>query len=440
MPESRFPDTKFARKVKDMAIELTRSCVQTSLKGSRDRRKFALQRSRELKEAIGEYLSARENIPTGYQLQSNYHEARKKILSGLQASQADWDNWSWQLGNRITTVEKLQQFINLSHEEYEEIASVSNQLRWAISPYYLALVMSHQPYGPLWKQSLPTLLEVTDTNGCEDPMAEEWTSPAPGITRRYPDRLIINVTNKCAMFCRHCQRRRNIGMVDRHQPRRVLEAALNYIRKNREIRDVLVTGGDALLLDDSVLDWLLGELHSIPHLEIKRIGTRVPVTLPQRVTPELCSILEKYPPIYINTQFNHPLEITPEAKRACDLLIKAGVLLGNQAVLLRGVNNDPHVMKKLNQELLKIRVRPYYIFHAKNVKGTSHFITTVDEGLKIMENLRGQTSGLAVPTYIINAPGGNGKIPISPNYLLGKRGNQLLLKTWENKIILYETP
>jgi len=242
------------------------------------------------------------------------------------------------------------------------------------------------------------------------------------------------------MFCRHCQRRRNIGNRDTNKTRKELEAALQYVKDNEEIRDVLVTGGDALLLSDNTLDWLLGELHKIPHVEIKRIGTRTPVTLPQRITPELCAILEKYPPLYINTQFNHPLEITPEAKEACDRLVKAGVVLGNQAVLLRGVNNDPHIMKKLNQELLKLRVRPYYIFHAKNVKGTSHFITSIDEGLEIMEHLRGYTSGLAVPTYIINAPYGNGKTPIAPNYMLGKRGNQILLRTWENKIIPYETP
>ncbi len=304
----------------------------------------------------------------------------------------------------------------------------------------MALVMCDQPHGPLWKQSIPSLLEITDTNGSEDPMAESWTSPAPAVTRRYPDRLIINVTNQCAMFCRHCQRRRNIGKVDCHKPRHILEKALDYVRRNEEIRDVLITGGDALLLDDSVLEWLLGELHAIPHVEIKRIGTRAPVTLPQRITPSLCEVLAKYPPIYINTQFNHPLEVTPEAKRACDMLVGAGVVLGNQAVLLRGVNNDPHVMKKLNHELLKIRVRPYYIFHAKNVRGTTHFITSIDDGLAIMESLRGYTSGLAVPTYIINAPNGMGKTPIAPNYLLARRGNQLLLRTWENKIIPYEIP
>lgn len=413
------------------------------LRGQSDsgtRRQCALERAAELREKIKEYLTVKEEIHTGFDLMDEYEAARSSILEALKASDADWDDWSWQLRNRINTVESLSRFVLLTDEEKEELDEVSQNLRWALSPYYMALVMCDKPHGGVWKQSIPSSLEITDTNGSEDPMAEGWTSPAPGVTRRYPDRMIINVTNRCAMFCRHCQRRRNIGIKDLDKTRTVLEEAVQYVRENEEIRDVLITGGDALLLSDKTLDWLLGELHSIPHVEIKRLGTRTPVTLPQRITPELCAILEKYPPIFINTQFNNPLEVTPEAKEACDRLVMAGVVLGNQAVLLRGVNNDPHVMKKLNQELLKMRVRPYYIFHAKNVKGTSHFITSVDDGLEIMEHLRGYTSGLAVPTYIINAPYGNGKTPIAPNYLLGRRGNQVLLRTWENKIIPYETP
>ncbi|RYD04703.1 hypothetical protein N752_12290 [Desulforamulus aquiferis] len=222
-----------------------------------------------------------------------------------------------------------------------------------------------------------------------------------------------------------------------HKPRKALESAIKYIKENTEIRDVLITGGDALLLSDKQIDWLLTELDNIPHVEIKRIGTRTPVTMPQRITPELCAVLEKHPPIYINSQFNSPLEVTPEAKEACDRLIKAGVVLGNQAVLLKNVNNNANVMKKLNQSLLKIRVRPYYIFHAKAVKGTRHFITGIDEGIEIMEQLRGHTSGLAVPTYIINAPNGYGKTPILPQYLVENKGEQITLRTWEKRIIPY---
>lgn len=228
-----------------------------------------------------------------------------------------------------------------------------------------------------------------------------------------------------------------VGEIDLHETRANLEAALDYVRSNPEIRDVLVTGGDALLLSDQMLDWLLGELHEIKHVEIKRIGTRVPVTLPMRITDELCAVLEKYPPLYINTQFNHPKEVTEETKKAADRLIKAGVILGNQAVLLKGINDRPEIMKRLNQELLKIRVRPYYIFHAKNVKGTSHFIPRIQDGLKIMENLRGYTSGLAIPTYIINAPGGGGKTPILPQYLISLNDDEAVIRTWEGKVVHY---
>ncbi len=427
-----------AARAYSMAEELPVNDVSRATESARAA--SALSRADVLRELIEEYLEAKKTIRTGFDLADEFAAAQAKILEYLSGWETDWNNWRWQLRHRIADVETLAALLPLDEAAKQELAEVGKHLRWAISPYYLALIMSDRPFGPLWKQAIPSLPEVNDQDGEDDPMAEQWTSPAPGVTRRYPDRLIINVTNQCAMFCRHCQRRRNIGQRDQHLAHLQLIAALNYVRANQEIRDVLVTGGDALLLDDQVLDWLLHELHSIPHVEIKRLGTRVPVTMPQRVTPNLCAILDKYPPLYINTQFNHPLEITPEAKQACDMLAKAGAVLGNQSVLLRGINNQPHVMKKLNQELLKIRVRPYYIFHAKNVKGTSHFITPVDDGLKIMEHLRGFTSGLAVPTYIINAPGGYGKIPIAPRYMIGKKGGRLLLRTWENRIIAMDAP
>jgi KamA family protein len=237
------------------------------------------------------------------------------------------------------------------------------------------------------------------------------------------------------MYCRHCQRRRNIGEVDRHQPLESLQLALEYIRKNKEIRDVLITGGDPFLLSNNRIDWLLTELDKINHVEIKRLGTRTLVTLPQRVTPELCTVLKKHPPLYVNTQFNHPREITPDAKKSCDSLVEAGVLLGNQAVLLKGINDDPDTMKKLNHELLKMRVRPYYIFHAKAVKGTRHFITGVNEGMEIIKQLRGFTSGLAVPTYIINTPHGYGKVPLLPRYLRSKKGDWIQVRNWEGQDI-----
>lgn len=401
-----------------------------------ERRLISLARAKELKERIQDYLLVKDKIPTGLELAGELEEAKQKVMAVLGATPAQWEDWRWQLARRITDVEVLGKIIDLDEQQKKEIAEVGKRFRWAISPYYASLLLLDRVGGPLWLQAVPRMAEL-DEGGHEDPMAESLTNPAPAVTRRYPDRLIINVTNQCAMYCRHCQRRRNIGEVDRHQPKRVLEMALEYVRANREIRDVLITGGDALLLSDRMLDWLLTELDKISHVEIKRLGTRTIVTMPQRITPELCAILEKHPPIYINTQFNHPLEITPAAKAACDRLIKAGVVLGNQAVLLKGVNNDPFVMKKLNQSLLRIRVRPYYLFHAKDVKGTRHFVTSIDEGIEIMEKLRGFTSGLAVPTYIVNAPGGLGKTPILPNYVVHKDEKEVLLCTWEKKLVTY---
>ena len=412
-------------------------CLDAGALTPEEKQLVALERTNELKSRIADYLAVRDSIPSGFAWADKIASCRERILEILGASASDWEDWRWQMRNRISDATFLAGLVDLPETLPKEINEVAKRYRWAISPYYAAIVAAAGPGSPVWRQAVPALEELQDGGGSLDPMAEELTSPVPGITRRYPDRLIINVTNMCPMYCRHCQRRRNIGEVDRHQPRWVLEAALDYIRSSPEIRDVLVTGGDALLLPDHQLDWLLGELHRIPHVEIKRLGTRVPVTLPQRITPELCGVLEKYPPIYLNTQFNHPLEVTPEAAQACDRLVRAGVVLGNQAVLLRGVNNDPHVMRRLNHELLKIRVRPYYLFQAKEVRGTRHFIAPVEEGLKIMEQLRGYTSGLAVPTYIINAPGGLGKTPVTPGYILDRKPDRIVLRTWENRVVAY---
>ncbi len=397
----------------------------------------SLARAIELKQKVLPYIKCKENIPTGRTCTEDSHSNRDAILNHFNASPENWQDWHWQMSHRIKDAETLNALVPLSQKQLEEIQAVGKVYRWAVSPYYLSLIDKDNPQDPIRMQSLPSIFELNDSTGEEDPMGEAYTSPAPCITRRYPDRLIINVTNLCAMYCRHCQRRRNIGEIDVHEARLQLQSALDYVRSNPEIRDVLITGGDALLLSDQTLDWLLNELHKIPHVEIKRIGTRVPVTLPMRITDELCNILEKYPPIYINTQFNHPKEVTEEAKQAADKLVKAGVILGNQAVLLKGINNKPEIMKRLNQELLKIRVRPYYIFHAKNVKGTSHFIPKIQDGLEIMEKLRGYTSGLAIPTYIINAPGGGGKTPILPQYLISLNEHEAVLRTWEGKIIHY---
>jgi len=321
-------------------------------------RRLALERSGVLKQRIEEYLNARPDIPTGFNLEKENSLHKEKILAHFTATEADWQNWRWQMKNRVSTLDILTKFINLTPKEIKEIEQVGSKFRWSVSPYYLSLIDPDDPNCPIRMQAIPSIKEMSDTFGEEDPMAEEFTSPAANITRRYPDRLIINVTNQCAMYCRHCQRRRNIGEIDKPASKDLLAEALEYINANPEIRDVLITGGDPLTLSDDSLDWLLTELDRIPHVEVKRLGSRTPVTMPQRITKELCDMLEKHHPLYLNTHFNHPKEVTNEAKIACQHLAKAGISLGNQAVLLRNINNNPHVMKKQSMFALTIYSRP----------------------------------------------------------------------------------
>jgi len=405
-----------------------------------EKRGEALERASKLKENIDEYLEARGKIETGFSLEDKYQKNKELIMELLDAREEDWQDWHWQVENRISDEEKLSKIINLSDKEKNEISRVGSRYRWSVSPYYLSLMDREDPECPIRKQSVPSILEYTDDFGYDDPMGEEFNSPARGITRRYPDRLIINVTNQCAMYCRHCQRRRNIGEKDVPTSREVLEEALEYVRNNKELRDILLTGGDAFMLSNEEIDWILTELDKIPHVEIKRLGTRTLVTMPMRVDDELCKILEKHSPVYVNSHFNHPKEVTRPVQEACLKLTRAGVPLGNQAVLLKDINNDPHVMKKLNQELLKVLIKPYYLFHAKRVKGTSHFRTPVEDGIEIMEKLRGYTSGMAIPTYIINAPKGYGKTPMLPEYLVSISSDNLTIRNWEKKIVDYFNP
>lgn len=399
--------------------------------------KYALERAEVLKLKIEDFMKVKDTIPTGlskeYELKID--ERKNKILALLSATEDDWNDWHWQIENRIQDVDLLAQIVALDQSEINQIKRVQEKYRWGISPYYASL-MDDNKLNPVRLQSIPSSLEL-DEYGYKDPMGEEFTNPAGSITRRYPDRLIINVTNLCSSFCRHCQRRRNIGTIDTHKPKTILEESIQYIKNNPEIRDVLITGGDALMLSDNMLDWLIGEIYSIPTVDYIRLGTRTLVNLPQRITEDLLKILKKYSPIYINTQFNHPLEITKEAKEACDKLANIGIPLGNQAVLLNGINNNKYVMRLLNQQLLKCRVKPYYIFHAKKVIGTTHFNTSIDDGIEIMEYLRGFTSGMAIPTYIVNAPKGNGKTPILPQYLISRGRDYIKLRTWEGKIFDY---
>ena len=401
-------------------------------------REISLRRAAELKDHTASYRAAKAHISKGTDpvCIERYEVQKAKLLAVLGGTDADWADWKWQMKHRICDADALSHILDLGDEEKEEIRALGAVYRFAVTPYYLALIDPADPHDPIRALCVPTASEF-DESGEADPMAEEFTNPAGIITRRYPDRLILNVTNACAMFCRHCQRRRRIGDTDCDTNRAALDESLAYIRNNPEIRDVLVTGGDALALDNAQLEYILSSLRAIPSVEVIRLGTRTLVTLPMRIDDEFCAMVENYHPVYINTHFNHPRELTPEAIAACTKLCKAGVPLGNQMVLLEGVNNDKYIVQSLNHELCRARVRPYYIFHAKKVKGTTHFCTSIDDGLEIMAHLRGRTSGMAIPTYVLNAPGGLGKTPILPEYIVERVPEKITLRTWEGKLVEY---
>ncbi len=353
----------------------------------------------------------------------------------------DWQDWRWQIANRITSLDELEQVVHLQTDEREGIKRSLSTLRMAITPYYASLMDPDDPGCPMRKQAVPLSKELQDgEHEMEDPLHEDIDSPVPGITHRYPDRVLLLITDQCSTYCRHCTRRRFAGVHDQQRPMRQLEDALNYIRRTSVIRDVLLSGGDSLCIDDDHLEFLLKSLRQIDHVEIIRIGTRTPVVMPQRITDNLCRIIKKYHPVWLNTHFNHPQEITPEAKNACSRLADAGVPLGNQTVLLRGVNDCPYVIKDLVHLLLKMRVRPYYLYQCDTSPGIEHFRTSVAKGVEIIELLRGHTSGLAVPTYVIDAPGGGGKIPVAPQYLISQSEEQVLLRNYEGVICAYPEP
>jgi lysine 2,3-aminomutase len=352
-----------------------------------------------------------------------------------------WRDWRWQMKNRLTSVDGLKQVVELTEEEEKGIANCLGTLRMAITPYYAMLMDPKDPMCPIRLQAVPTASELTDGN-CElaDPLYEDVDSPAPGLTHRYPDRVLLLVTDQCSMYCRHCTRRRLAGDTDKALPRDDVKDAIKYISKTPAVRDVLISGGDALLIGDEYLDDILGQLRAIKHVEIIRIGTRTPVVLPQRVTTSLCNVLKKHHPLFINTHFNHPKELTDEAKEATAMLADAGIPLGNQSVLLRGVNDCPFLYKVLVQELLMMRIRPYYLYQCDLSPGLEHFRTSVAKGIEIIEHLRGHTSGLAVPTYVVDAPGGGGKIPVSPQYMLSMSDEKVILRNYEGVIAAYSEP
>jgi len=353
----------------------------------------------------------------------------------------DWNDWKWHLRNKIQTVEDLKQVVEINKEEEEGIAKCLGMLRMAITPYYLSLIDLDDPQDPIRLQSVPSIAELNMADeDLEDPLHEDADSPVPGLTHRYPDRALLLVTDQCAMYCRHCTRRRFAGQQDAALPMSQIENAIDYIAKTPVIRDVLLSGGDSMLLDDDKLEHIVKRLRAIPHVEIIRFGSRLPVVLPQRITDDLCNMLKKYHPIWLNTHFNHPSEITPESSAACERLANAGIPLGNQSVLLAGVNDCVHVMKDLVRQLVKIRVRPYYIYQCDLSQGLTHFRTPVAKGIEIIEGLRGHTSGYAVPTFVVDAPGGGGKIPVMPTYLISHAANKVILRNFEGVITTYTEP
>lgn len=398
-----------------------------------DKKERSLIRSNELHQSGMEFIEGKKEIPIGMSDDSvkSYNSIKSKLITLYNATEEDWDRWQWQMRNRISTVDILERIIDLSDQEKEDINEISKKYRWAITPYYAAVIDPKNPNDAVKKMSIPLLDELSE-KGLADPTGEEYTNPAGIITRRYPDRLILNVTNLCSSFCRHCQRRRKIKQVDDVADWEAIDASIKYVEDNPEIRDVLITGGDPLTMSDEFLDKILTKVRNIKHVEIIRVGSRTPVTMPQRITPELVNILKKHHPIFMNTQFNHPGEITPESAAACRMLRDNGIVLGNQMVLLKGINDCKVTVRVLNHEMLKIGVRPYYIFHAKNVIGTLHFQTPINTGTEIIEYLQGKTSGLAIPTYIVSAPNGLGKIPMNPHYVVDEDEESITLRTWEN--------
>ena len=353
-------------------------------------------------------------------------------------SELDWEDWHWQVKNRIRTEENLSHLIKLTSEEEEGVKKSRGRLSLALTPYWATLMDPDDPNCPIRKQAVPVKLELkTSPHEMNDPCAEDRDSPVPGLVHRYPDRALLLVTEMCFSYCRHCTRRRMVGEDKNILDLKNLDRAVDYIRSNRKIRDVLISGGDPLMLEDNILEEILKKLRSVSQIEFLRIGTRAPVTLPQRITNGLVSMLKKYAPIWISIHFNHPKEITKRCRFACDILADSGFPLGSQTVLLKGINDRPYIMKKLMHELLKIRVRPYYIYQCDPSKGISHFRTPVAVGINIMEKLRGHTSGYAVPTYVIDAPGGGGKIPVGPNYLISEAKDRYTLRNYKKKIYTY---
>jgi lysine 2,3-aminomutase len=351
-----------------------------------------------------------------------------------------WNSWRWQLSNRINTVEEFEKVFPLTENERKAL-STANLFRVEITPYFISLIDPLDPHDPIRRQVVPTASEMTPfTAMMEDSLAEDRHSPVPGLVHRYPDRVLMLITTQCASYCRYCTRSRIVGDPTATFSRAEFEMQLEYLERTPQVRDVLLSGGDPLVLAPKILEEIISRLREIPHIEIVRIGSRVPVFLPMRVTDELCDMLQKYHPLWLNIHVNHPNEITAELAAATDRLSRAGIPLGNQTVLLSGVNDCVHIQRQLVQDLVRLRVRPYYLYQCDLVEGAGHFRTPVAKGIEIIEGLRGHTSGFAVPQYIVDAPGGGGKIPLMPNYLLSMSDHKIIVRNFEGFVTTYEEP
>ncbi len=359
-----------------------------------------------------------------------------------EASRSEWNDWRWQLRNRLRDFAGVSRILRLTSDEQNALRRLGDHLPVGITPYYAALLDAHDVADPLRRTMLPVGDEFVRTVGeADDPLAEDSHMPVPGLVHRYPDRVLFLVTNFCATYCRYCTRARMVGQTgEYHFNWAQYQQALDYIEAHPQIRDVLLSGGDPLTMADDRLEWLLARLRAIPHVEFIRIGTKVPVVLPQRVTPELCRTLRRFHPLWMSIHFMHPNELTPETNQACERLANAGVPLGSQTVLSRGVNDDVETMKRLMHGLLRVRVRPYYLYQCDPISGSAHFRTSVARGLEIIAGLRGHTTGYGVPNFVIDAPGGGGKIPLLPDSVVGRDGDFLLLRNYEGGVFRYPDP
>jgi lysine 2,3-aminomutase len=377
------------------------------------------------------------STPLKFQISSRSEDFRARFFPF--ATSSEWCDWRWQLRNRIRGLDELEQMVRLSDDERGAIAKRRGSLPFAVTPYFLSLIDPDDRDQPLRRTMIPVMDEFIHMPGeAEDPLGEDRDTPVPGLVHRYPDRVLFLVANSCASNCRYCTRSRMVENPDRNPFFHAQwEQAIAYIEAHTEVRDVLLSGGDPLTLSDDRLDWLLSRVRRIEHVEMIRIGTKVPVVLPQRVTPSLTRVLKRYHPLWMSIHFTHPDELTPETKEACGRLADAGIPLGSQTVLLAGINDSVDTMKSLMHGLLKARVKPYYLYQCDPIVGSSHFRTPVAKGLEIIQGLRGHTTGYAVPNYVIDAPQGGGKIPLLPEYVVGRDGDDVILKNYQGMYFRY---